>query len=85
MLAEIRWYLHEIDESSQVRALVTEGEIHIDSLTPRVVTVHHPLRDHPVIKAVLVCPDFFPRQSGMSDSKITMFADSTSKRALTYA
>ena len=50
------------------------GEICIDSLTLRAVTFHSPSRDHPVTDPGGVCPVFFPNQSGMSDSKITVFA-----------
>ena len=71
--------------SVQVTPYVTVSHLYIDSLTHRVETIRSPLRDRPVIKPVLDCPDIVPKQSGMSDSKITMFAACYCTRTLERA
>ena len=66
--------LLENSASPQVRPYVTQGDVVANSLTERVETVQRLSRDQSVTKPVPLCPHLFPIQSGMSDSKITMFA-----------
>lgn len=47
-------------------------------------TLERPSRDHPVINPGDVCPVMLPNQSGMSDSKITVFAVRSAKPTRVY-
>lgn len=81
MFAGFAWYLHCDHASSQVRAGCAESEICKALLTLRSETSRRPPRDRSVTNPDLDCPGLFPIQSGMSDSRITMFAVCTVKRS----